>query len=148
MVNQRGSVLVGVLGISIVLTMAAGSLLMVAANSRSDEDQAFQRAACYLDAESGLQMGAEWLRTYQGATNADDIIKTNQGWAGKVLVPGTVFENGSAVTVTVSDMAGGKTLTSRAVRGTEAAQFSWDVGVDAGGTLARPNLALKNWRSP
>jgi hypothetical protein len=152
MVGQRGSILVAVLALSIALSMAAASLMLVAGNSRNDEDLAFRRRGCYLDAESGLMMGVEWLRVNSNAA----FITGSRGWTGNTLTlfADQTFDNNSLVTVTVTDLAPAappKTVTARAVNGSEVVQVSWDVDVDAGGGNAGdgyPKLTLKNWRSP
>lgn len=152
MVTERGSILAGVLGISIVMAMAAGSLLIVASNSANDEDRAFLRARCYLDAESGLMTGVAWLRNNQNP-DSKTVIETNQTWTAntKILLTDVLFENNSLVTVTLTDHSSYKTVTAKAVQGSEMAQFSWDVGIDVtppAGTNTAPKLSLKDWRSP
>ncbi|MDB5050483.1 MAG: hypothetical protein JWO30_3554 [Fibrobacteres bacterium] len=151
-VSQKGSVLVAVLGLSIIMSMAAASLMLVGGNSRNDEDNTYRRMGCANDAESGLMMGVGWLRK-----KGVNFIGTNQGWLGssQILFTNAAFENGSLVTVTVVDNAPAiapsapKTVISRAVHGSETVQYSWDV--DAAGPLAvdgAPIVSLTNWRSP
>lgn len=84
MVGERGSILAGVMGISIVMALAAGGLLIIASNSSNDEDMAFRRAGCYLDAESGLMMGVAWLKNYQNPDSKTAISTLQTSWAGGV----------------------------------------------------------------
>jgi hypothetical protein len=140
--GQRGSILAGVLAMSMVMSLSAAGLLLVAANSRNDEDMAFRRAGCYLDAESGLMLGAAWLKI-----KGTGYISQNQGWGGNLKTfPAILLDNKSVVTVKITDNNTSKTLTSNAVNGTESAQFSWDIGVD--NTVNPPAITLKNWRTP
>jgi hypothetical protein len=140
--GQRGSILAGVVALSMVMSLSAASLLLVASNSRNDEDMAFRRAGCYLDAESGLMLGAAWLKK-----KGFKFISENQGWGGNLkTLPPIDLDNNSSVTLKIIDNTTSKTLTSRAVNGTESAQFSWDIGVD--NTVTPTTLTLTNWRSP
>lgn len=151
MVGQRGSILVAVLGLSIALSMAAASLMLVAGNSKNDEDLAFRRRGCYLDAESGLLMGVAWLRVNNAA-----FITGARGWTGnaQTLFTDQTFDNKSTVTVTVTDNVPSlppKTVTARAVNGSETVQLSWDVDVDAvsgNASDGHPKVKLTNWRTP
>ncbi|HKP98557.1 MAG TPA: hypothetical protein VJ385_22695 [Fibrobacteria bacterium] len=155
--SQKGSILVAVLGFSVILSMAAASLMIVAGNARNDEDNSYFRMQCFNDAESGLMMGVGWLRNQ---ADAKAFITGNQGWAGatQIIIPGQTFENGSVVTVTVVDNfpAPTKTVISLAVKGSATYQASWDVGApDVGGpandgiaTDGLRYLSLTNWRSP
>jgi hypothetical protein len=149
--TQRGSVLVGVIGITTMLSVAAAGLMLVAANSRTEEDMAFKRAKCYYDAESGLMLGLGWLRK-QGR----DFIANEQPWGG---VDSLVFnlpqplENGSSVQIVIKDLAGAaaspnptKTVLSMAVIGSETIRFAWDVGVEPTADPVKPRLILKKWR--
>ncbi len=158
-ITQRGSVLAGVIGISMVMSMAAGGLLVVASNSRNDEDMVFRRAGCYLDAESALITGAAWLRNHDADSRA--FINTNQGWPSntKILINNLEFENKSFVTLTIVDNApfpgsvaattsSMKILTALATHGSESVQFTWDVGTASTGPNSQPDLSLTKWRSP
>jgi hypothetical protein len=155
MVDQRGSILVAVVALSVVLALAAGSLMMVVGNSQFDEDSAYRRQQCLNDAESGLMMGVGWLRY----SSADTLfVNTFRGWAGNsvILFQNMDFDNGSKVTVSVTDNApaapgfGLKTVVSSAVNGSEMTQLSLDV--DAKLPLSAvggfPTISLSNWRSP
>lgn len=118
---------------------------MVAANTRNEEDGVFRRTGCYLDAESGLMMGAEWLRM-QGAA----FITQHRNWDGdSIFFSPLTLENGSSVVIVIKDLAPGtpaKTVVSRAMKGTDIIQFSWEIG--AANTSTPPTLSLNNWRSP
>lgn len=156
LVSQQGSIMVLVMGFSILLSMAAASLLLVAGNSGNDEDIAFNRLRCANDAESGLMIGVGWLRNSAGSAV---LINTKQDlWpvGGQVLFSNVPFENGSHVTVTIVDNAPAafpnapKTVVSQAVRGSETVQFSWDVDTLETNipNVVPPRLKVTNWRSP
>jgi Tfp pilus assembly protein PilX len=159
--SQQGSVLVTVLGLSIALSLAAGSLLLVAANSQNTEDMAFQRQRCFNDAESGLMLGAAWLKR---VPSNGTVITTDQHWTGPgntlTLFNNFPMDNGSSLTLTLRDNVPNgqqtKTIVSKAVLGDVNFQLSWDVwaattggpsnnGIDADGTNL---LTLKNRRPP
>lgn len=155
-VGQKGSILIMVLAFSIVLAMAAGSLLLVAGNATSDEDAAFRRLRCANDAESGLMVGVGWLRIRDSVAAMIEVDQTSWPVDGFVLtLPNATFENGSQVTITIVDNVPvappnpPKTVISRAVLDGVIVQFSWDVGID---TIYPPGppppLKLTNFRSP
>jgi hypothetical protein len=144
--GEQGSVLVAVLGLSIVMSMAAASLILVAGNSRNDEDNALQRLRCRYDAESGLLMGARWLRNHP---NYDLFITQNQGWVPTDyrMVYQFPLDNGAFVTVSVLDSGrasppGFKVVTSIARLGTDSVRLSWDIGYDATAT----KMTMSRWR--
>ncbi len=149
--GQRGSILAGVIGITTLLSLAAAGLLLVAANSRNEEEMAFKRVGCYYDAESGLMMGVGWLRK-KGSV----FITGYRGWNGDsvVFVLPQPLENGSSVVVVIKDLAATaippaptKTVVSRATAGSETIRLSWDIGVDPANTdPANPLLTLNKWR--
>lgn len=154
--GQKGSVLVMVMAFSIVLAMAAGSLLLVAGNATNDEDAAFRRLRCANDAESGLMIGVGWLRNSGSALIAAD----QPLWPLDKLVlnlPNPTFENGAQVTVTIVDNVTNpptipagppKTVISRAILDDVNVQFSWDVDIDALRPPGPPPpLKLTNFRS-
>lgn len=158
-VGQKGSLMVIVLAFSIVLVLAAGSLVLVVGNSRGDEDGAYKRVGCFNDAESGLLIGVGWLRNSPGSRT---LITTDQFWPGNAMVLFSDFpaDNGSLVTVTIIDNVPGgaptKTVVSRAVSGTETTQLSWDIGAattggpanDGTATDGLPIMTLTKWRTP
>ena len=146
--RQRGSILVAVVGLTTMLSMAAAALLLVAANSRNDEDLAFRRIGCQYDAESGLMLGMGWLRQ-----NGAAFIKGNRSeWAsGKHTFPSLTLENGSLVTITIEDnsatdpMDTTKTVVSQAVlAGIDSVKCFLTVA--AADTDSPPKLTLTKWR--
>jgi len=148
--GQKGSLMVIVLGFSIILSMAAASLMLTASNSRNDEDITFRRMACFNDAESGLMIGVGWLRNNQNP-NSTAFIQTDQlGWPGDSLIlqSGVQYDNRSLVTVTVYNNLGAstKTVKSQAISGTDTVRISWNVGIGAGGAPNAPTLVLQNWQ--
>jgi hypothetical protein len=152
--EQRGSILVGVLGTTTLLSMAAGGLLLVAANSRNEEDLAFRRTGCYYDAESGLMMAASWLKAHDSSF----IASKHDAWgAGKdTSFHSLLLDNGATVSITIRDNTAydpndkTKTIIAKAVNGSETVQFSWDIGAADNkfqGGKPTPTLTLQNWRS-
>lgn len=65
--GQGGSVLVGVLAISLALTLAAGSLLATAANTAITETGSARDHQLHYAAEAGAQLGVRWAKTYAKA---------------------------------------------------------------------------------
>jgi hypothetical protein len=126
-----------------VMSLGAGALLLVASNSQNEEDSAFRRMGCSLDAESGVMMGAAWLRA-KGAY----FITHGQGWEDNRMALPVLAEldNHSRVAVSIIDNGTSKTVVSRAFNGPESMQFSWDISTTETG--ANPKLDLKKWRSP
>ncbi|MEO7423967.1 MAG: hypothetical protein ABI036_02205 [Fibrobacteria bacterium] len=145
--GEQGSVLVAVLGLSIIMSMAAASLILVAGNSRNDEDNTLQRLRCRYDAESGLMLGAGWLRN---RPNHGTFITLNNGWVPTdyKMIYWYTLDNGSWVTVSVLDSGragsppGFKVVTSIAKLGTDSVRLSWDIGYDA--TAAK--MTMSRWR--
>ncbi|MDQ3001794.1 MAG: hypothetical protein M3Y08_11105 [Fibrobacterota bacterium] len=62
--RQKGSVLVGVLALSVAMTVAAGGLIMLAANTAKDGSQILEDRALHYVAESATYMGVRWVRSY------------------------------------------------------------------------------------
>ncbi len=60
--NQKGSILVGVILLSLAMTIAAAGFLLYVSNGSKDTDQAVQDMALYNAAESGMLMGVRWMR--------------------------------------------------------------------------------------
>jgi hypothetical protein len=153
---QRGSILVTVIGLSILLVMGASTLLLVAGSAQNEESSTWQRVRCSNDAESGLMLGTAWLRVRAG--NSVNPIQNNQGWPGNLqsLYVSRAFDNQCLVTVNVKDNApavapaGPKRVIATAVGGGETVQMSWDVTAP-GGPLAsdgRVGVTVTNWSSP
>lgn len=138
---EKGSILASVIGIGVILSLSAAGFLFLAANSRSEEDNAFRRAGCQYDAESGLMLGAGWLREHDSV-----YIATNQGWSDTALSP-TQLDNGCIVTISIYDnstTAKTKTVVSRAIKGSIAVKVSWEIG--AADKNAKPTLTMTNWK--
>lgn len=128
MVNQKGSLLVTALAISIVMTLAGGTLLMSVGSALAGEGESLQRTRCLYDAESGLQLGTGWLRRQA----------TPWGVAlGRNLLLDMPLDNGCRVTVDLQDTGNPevKTLTSEAVSGATRVQLTWEARRMVGVTL-------------
>ena len=67
MKRQRGSVLVGVVALSLAMTIAAGGLIVMSANSALSDVDATKDLELRLAAEAGMQMGLQWTRYYSVA---------------------------------------------------------------------------------
>jgi hypothetical protein len=64
MIGQRGSVLVGVLALSLVMTIAASSYIMLSTNSAKDALSAGTDKQLFYAAESGMNIALRWIRGY------------------------------------------------------------------------------------
>jgi hypothetical protein len=62
MKGQRGSILIGVLAMSLIMTVAAGGMMFVAANSGNDEQGSAENLTLHYTAESGIYLGLKWIR--------------------------------------------------------------------------------------
>jgi hypothetical protein len=65
--NQKGSILVGVILLSLAMTIAAAGFLLYVSNGSKDMDLAAQDIALHNAAESGMLMGVRWLREHPKA---------------------------------------------------------------------------------
>jgi|GEM_PF-7122899 len=64
MKSQRGSILVGVIGLSLVMTVAATGLVMITTNSANVAEYRQGDVDIHAAAEAGMQMGVAWIRNY------------------------------------------------------------------------------------
>jgi hypothetical protein len=64
LINQKGSILVGVVAISLMMTAAAGGFLVLAGNSSGDSEDYSNELAFRYAAESALVMGAACIRAH------------------------------------------------------------------------------------
>jgi hypothetical protein len=62
--HQKGSVLVGVLALSVAMTVAAGGFILLAANTAKDGTRILEDRALHYAAESATYMGIRWVRSY------------------------------------------------------------------------------------
>lgn len=63
--RQRGSVLVGVIALSLSMTLIAGGVIVMSVNSSTDEANSRRDIQMHYAAESGMQMGLYWARYYE-----------------------------------------------------------------------------------
>jgi hypothetical protein len=107
MSGQRGSVLVGVLAISLILTVAASGYLFVMGNTGKDELANANDQTLHYAAESAMYMAVKWVRGHSKAFHADT-------WDGSlVLTPGTDgYSNidGILARVVITGLPGGPPL--------------------------------------
>jgi hypothetical protein len=59
--SEQGSILVATVSFTVVMAIAGSGLMMMSGNSVSHEQQAFLNDQAFLAAESGLQLGTQWL---------------------------------------------------------------------------------------
>lgn len=71
MKGQRGSVLAGVVGFTVLITAALGSFLVFAGGSTRLEADSEAEAQLHHAAESAMAMGLRWLRTYPDTKTGD-----------------------------------------------------------------------------
>jgi hypothetical protein len=64
LINQKGSILVGVVALSLMMTVAAGGFLILAGNSSGDSEDYSSELAFRYAAESALVMGAACIRAH------------------------------------------------------------------------------------
>jgi hypothetical protein len=148
MVDQKGSVLILVIGMAIILTMAATSVILLSEGALNEEYHSTQRMYCFYDADAGLMLGAKWLRIKGRAFITQDWVTNRQD-----LYSDSPFPNGCAVSVHVDDDDANnliKTVYSQAVCGSETLKLAWEIGVPpsppAVDPAAGPQLVLNNWR--
>ncbi len=79
--NQRGSILVGVLALSLAMTIVAGGYLLVVANGNKDAELATKDLGLYYSADAGLLRGVRWMRsqnpTYFGPSWTSNLLLTD-----------------------------------------------------------------------
>jgi hypothetical protein len=94
--SQKGSVLVGVLGLCVAITIAASGLITTAANVSGTEIDSGRDLQLHYAAEAGMQMGVRWTRAFAYA----DV--SNSAWpAGQ---PAFVVTRGDAGFETINGM--------------------------------------------
>jgi hypothetical protein len=134
--NQKGSALVTVLGISAILTLAAGGLLAVSSMSQTEEDNAWIRERCFQDLESGMMLGTRWLRQIADwdafAPLTQDFSLSNHCGQFRVEIRRNL------------DRPGIMTVEARRAVGTDTIHLAWDVS--ASSTTLPRTVSIDNWR--
>ncbi len=142
--SQRGSVLAGVLGLSVVMAIAAGGMIVASGNAGNLTSASNQDLSLHYAAESGMLMGARWIRTHTQTTYASPLWTTGT----LDLTGGYSLLDGFQVKTWIEHISGGiDTLRTRAFLegGKDTLQLSWTV--DAVGNAADPNRPiLSNWK--
>jgi hypothetical protein len=62
--RQKGSILIGVMAMSVAMTVAASGLILLSANTDMGGSANLESMALRNAAESGAQMGVRWIRNY------------------------------------------------------------------------------------
>lgn len=147
MSGQRGSALVGTIALSLVLTISAAGFILVTGNGQGTEKEGLNELQLFNAAESGLLMGARWLR----ANTPAEI----DGFADPSIRVLTTGMNGFApmegflVRVFVRRQAGTLTVVSQATPAHDARvrQLQWRVDAYIAGPGAGLNstLDLRDW---
>jgi hypothetical protein len=98
--NNRGSILVGAVAVAILTAIAGMGFLMVSVNSINNETAAFEKEKAFQAAESGVWIGARWLRepTNNFLTTANGVTLNPFG--------SSVSINGLNVVVTIPVQVG------------------------------------------
>jgi len=83
--SRRGSVLAGVIALTLIVSLAASGFIMVSSATQTDDVGSLSRTKLYYAAQSGLQMGVYFLKkNYLSATlNEKTLITANaisHGW--------------------------------------------------------------------
>lgn len=134
---ERGSALVTVLGISAILTLAAGGLLATSAMSQSDEDNAWKRVRCFHDLESSMMLGTRWLRQVADWSAFPPFTQefSLQNHCGEITM-----------TVRHSADPNIKTVEARYEGGANTIRLAWDVTTPL--PVAPPDRPVRivNWR--
>lgn len=127
---QRGSILAGTIALCLVLSAGAAGVLAVAGAWNSQRTAGFDRLKLMLAAESGILIGARWMR--QVVTEG-----SLSGYTGEYPVSsgGYVSLDGVDVKVTLEFTGGVHYLVAIAKMPvcTEAFRVRWTVGAVAGG---------------
>lgn len=126
MKNQRGSVLVGVIGISIAMSVAAGGFILLSGNTAKIETDSKANLQLHYAAESGMYMGVRWIKEHASTTTWPNYM---------VLTPGGesfTSMDGSKVKVTFEKVlacAGCYVLASFATAGTgtDTLKIVWQI---------------------
>jgi hypothetical protein len=162
MQSQRGSILVGVIALSMAMTLAAGGLIVMSINTAKDESGSATDIQLHYAAESAMQMAAYWLKYY----NASDI--EDRDWmkpefvltsTGLIDNPGYATIEGMQVKVTLIANTTGDaphTLQALAKDGVnkEILRITWDVvsaaaiaGADPNNPyIEKSNITMRNWK--
>lgn len=120
--GQRGSALAAVLGLSVAISLAAGSYLLVVTNADRNSDLLEQDGALTFAAESGVLLGARYITRHDSLDFAALAVGTPYSLAGwspmdgfqvKVDLHKVTAPNRFAVESWATRGAGGDTLVAR-----------------------------------
>ena len=139
--GQNGSVLAGVLSISVALSLVAGGFVAVVAEKSNQETTAISNLQVQYAAEAGMLMGLRWTRYYPFASIDEPTFAANL-----VLTPGTDgFQNMDGIYVKVVFLSGGlgvHVMQSFATLGThqDTVELTWQMNHPGSSTPITLNL--------
>lgn len=138
--HQAGSVLAGTMALSLVIATAAAGILVVIGSWNSGNEGRLDRQRLLNAAESGIQLGAEWVQ--QSKTKAEyDALPTPTA-----ISNGLISLEGASVQVTLNQDAGVRFLQSEARFSPckEIVVLKWTVKDVVG--AARPSIiTFRDW---
>jgi hypothetical protein len=106
--DNRGSVLIGVIGLAIVMAIAALGYLQLSATTANGEITELHESRAFWAAEGGMLLGAQWLN------DSGNVVSVSDLWAGESMddiLPDFAL-NGYDVDVDIIRTAGGATIRS------------------------------------
>ena len=142
--GQRGSVLAGVLMLSVAFSLVAGGFVASVADKANQETAAISNLQVQYAAESGMLMGLRWARTYPFASIHDPNFAANL-----VLTPGSNgFQDIDGISVKVVFLPGGlgvHTMQSFATTGAhkDTVELTWQMNDPDNSSPI--NLNLDRW---
>jgi hypothetical protein len=83
MKTQRGSVLVGVVALSLAMSVAAGGLILLSGNAAKDNQMSTENLSLHYAAESGMYLGVNWMRLHPRG----EMISST--WVGPLVLTGS-----------------------------------------------------------
>lgn len=88
--NQKGSVLAGVLALSIAMTAIAGGYVVLSGNTAGRRLDAMEDLRLHYAAEAGAQLGVRWLKEYEpkyySNWSSDDKIQYPPLWTNPIPI--------------------------------------------------------------
>lgn len=158
MKKEKGSILVGVLAIGLVLTYSALNLLVTVGYSGSADAEDYERQSLRNAAESGLRMGLRWAKAYDASGSGQKI--NDENWPATAgdftITPGewlTDFVTGFEVKV-VLRKKGGEVIGKHAIQAfarrgegkeTLGLLIQIDYAAIGGAPPARSILSIHSW---
>ena len=85
MKRQRGSILVGVIGLSAIVTVALAGFLTMAGSSNRLQADSESEIQLHYAAESAMDMGLRWLRTYPSTKTGNPAWPASPVYLNSIL---------------------------------------------------------------